>query len=133
LFVVTLIDDPEGITKELKVIAVLNAATEALGVIAVISTSCSRKYVVPLNIKILTTLAVEVPAATMSISSTRLPLAPAVKSVPALVGAVLEVSAVEIDTEEQRGVAAKFGAVAICYFSPLIGIGRIVSKVRQSL
>jgi hypothetical protein len=112
---------------------VLNAATVALGVIAVIRTSCSKKYVEPLNMKIRTTFAVEVPAATMSISSIRLPLDPAVKSVPTLVGAVLEVSAVEIDTDEQRGVAAKFGAVAIYYFSPFSGIGRIVSKARQSL
>jgi hypothetical protein len=59
------------------------------------------------------TPAVVVPVALMDTSSIRLPDAPAVNTVPTFVGAVREVSAVEITTAEARTVDAKFGVVAM--------------------
>jgi len=113
-------DAPLGSTRELKVIVVVYESCAAPAVIAVVKISCNKVYVEPVCRNNLTTLAVDVPAAVIVTSSIRLPIAPAANTVPTFVGAVREVSAVAIDIALQRGVAAKFGAVAIMYFSYML-------------
>src|SRR5262245_51911188 len=61
--------------------------------------------------------AVVVPTALMRTHSTRLPSVPAVSTVPEVVGAVSEVSALEMVTAQHRGSSMKTGLVlaAIAY------------------